>query len=357
MNAETANNGIADIKSVDDVQNTAQSSTAETLVSVDNINLRYGEVIALENVNIDIQVGEFFTLLGPSGCGKTSLLRTIGGFQQPTSGKIILDGDDVTLTAPHKRPVNTVFQSFALFPHMTVSENVAFGLEMLGWDKSRISSRVGDVLKLVELGDFAQRGIGELSGGKQQRVALARGLAPEPRLLLLDEPMSALDMKLRKEMQKELKRLNRETGITFLMVTHDQEEALAMSDRVAVLRYGEVRQIGTPEDVYRRPTSSFVADFIGEANLIAAHELGRDEKAGFVMIRPEDISVGPTDGPQHISGTVEDIIFQGGSYETTVHTANGTSIRILSVGSALNHEIGQDVGLTWAASAERVLED
>jgi spermidine/putrescine transport system ATP-binding protein len=227
-----------------------------------------GPVKALDDVFIQIRKNEFFTLLGPSGCGKTTLLRIIAGFEYPDAGDITLEGHPIKDDPPHKRPVNTVFQNYALFPHMTVSQNIGFGLEMLGRDKSDISSTVAKILALVKMEDLAGRQIDQLSGGQQQRVALARALAPSPRVLLLDEPLSALDLKLRKEMQIELKRLQNETGITFIFVTHDQEEALTMSDRVAVMKDGKILQVGTPEEIYDRPESIFVANFIGECNFI-----------------------------------------------------------------------------------------
>ena len=233
-------------------------------------------VHALKSVSVAIRDNEFFTLLGPSGCGKTTLLRLIAGFEAPTAGRIRIGAQDVAALPPQKRPVNTVFQSYALFPHLNVAENVAFGLQMRQWPASEIAGRVAETLAMVRLDGFAGRRPAQLSGGQQQRVALARALAPKPSVLLLDEPLSALDLKLRKEMQSELKRLQQETGITFVLVTHDQEEALAMSDRIAVMRDGHILQIGRPKDIYDNPSCRFVADFIGEANLIPGASLGRD---------------------------------------------------------------------------------
>ena len=227
-------------------------------------------VTALDDVSLDIRDNEFFTLLGPSGCGKTTLLRLIAGFERVTSGEILLFGDGVLDLPPHRRPVNTVFQHYALFPHMTVAENVAFGLRMLRRDKAEIARVVGEMLALVKMSELGGRGSSRLSGGQQQRVALARALASHPRVLLLDEPLSALDLKLRQEMRLELKTLQRETGITFLFVTHDQEEALAMSDRIAVIQAGRIRQAGTPGDIYERPIDRFVAGFMGDTNLLSA---------------------------------------------------------------------------------------
>lgn len=225
---------------------------------------------ALENINLAIHANEFFTLLGPSGCGKTTLLRILGGFETMTDGVCRIFGQDVSQLPPEARPVNTVFQQYALFPHMTVRRNIAFGLEMLGRTRSEIDRTVERMLALVHMSDYADRKPDHLSGGQRQRVALARALAPQPKLLLLDEPLSALDLKLRQKMRLELKALQRETGITFIFVTHDQEEALAMSDRVAVLSEGHLQQVGTPEEIYEQPQSRFVADFIGESNLLAA---------------------------------------------------------------------------------------
>jgi spermidine/putrescine transport system ATP-binding protein len=225
-------------------------------------------VTALNAVTLDIGENEFFTLLGPSGCGKTTLLRLIAGFELPSAGSIELQGRDITALPPHKRPVNTVFQSYALFPHMTVAENIGFGLLMLGRARAEIDDTVNRMLALVQLEAMATRRTDQLSGGQQQRVALARALAPAPRVLLLDEPLAALDLKLRKEMQVELKRLQNETGITFVFVTHDQQEALTMSDRIAVMSAGEVLQVGAPRDIYERPSHRFVADFIGDINIL-----------------------------------------------------------------------------------------
>jgi len=233
-------------------------------------------VHALDDVSLTIRENEFFTLLGPSGCGKTTLLRLIGGFEQPSAGDVFLRGQPLTGLPPFKRPINTVFQSYALFPHLTVGQNIAFGLEMLGRPKEERAARVEQMLALVKLQGYANRKPAQLSGGQQQRVALARALASQPKVLLLDEPLSALDLKLRKEMQIELKRLQTETGITFVFVTHDQEEALTMSDRLAVMEAGQILQIGSPTEIYEHPQRRFVADFIGETNFLEA----RIEAAG-----------------------------------------------------------------------------
>ena len=230
---------------------------------------RFREIVAVDAVSLDIRIGEFFSLLGPSGCGKTTTLRMIGGFELPTSGRIELRGRDVTMDPPERRPVNMVFQSYALFPHLSVFDNVAFGLRRRKVPDADVRRRVGAALELVRLTGYDRRGPGELSGGQQQRVALARALVCEPTVLLLDEPLGALDLKLRRQLQVELKRVQVEVGITFVYVTHDQEEALALSDRIAVMKSGQIEQLGTPEELYDRPKTRFVADFIGTTNLLA----------------------------------------------------------------------------------------
>ena len=289
-----------------------------------------GSVAALDHVSLDIHAGEFFVMLGPSGCGKTTLLRSIAGLEYPDSGEITLDGERIDTKAAYDRPVNTVFQSYALFPHMTVAQNVAFGLQMEKVSKSEIESRVADVLAKVKLTGYEKRRPSQLSGGQQQRVALARALVKQPKILLLDEPLSALDLKLRRGMQVELKRLQQDTGITFVFVTHDQEEAMSMGDRIAVFNNGQIVQIGTPREIYRKPVNSFVADFIGETNLLEGNVIdGNIELAGgrikadaiakdcevpasgpvTIAVRPEDLVV-TADGP--LKGTVRDVIFTGG---------------------------------------------
>ncbi|QGX99146.1 ABC transporter ATP-binding protein [Roseovarius faecimaris] len=254
---------------------------------------------ALDDVTVTIDSNEFFTLLGPSGCGKTTLLRVIAGFIDPTRGSVKLDGQNLLDQPPYKRPVNTVFQSYALFPHLTVAQNIAFGLEMLNRPKAEIKSTVEEMLALVKMEPMADRKTSEISGGQQQRVALARALAPRPKVLLLDEPLSALDFKLRKEMQLELKRLQSETGITFIFVTHDQEEALTMSDRIAVMNAGTIRQIGGPRDIYDHPAERFVADFIGDTNFIDAELLSAEGSAATVRLASgkEIMARASEDGP------------------------------------------------------------
>ncbi|WP_284943657.1 ABC transporter ATP-binding protein [Acidisoma cladoniae] len=309
---------------------------------------------ALEAINITIEDKEFFTLLGPSGCGKTTLLRMIAGFEHPTTGAIRLHGKDVANLPPRERPVNMVFQNYALFPHLNVAQNVAFGLQMLNWKKADISERVDAMLALVKLTSFRDRKPTQLSGGQQQRVALARALAPRPQVLLLDEPLSALDLKLRKEMQFELKRLQRETGITFILVTHDQEEALAMSDRLAVMNTGRVQQVGTPEEIYDRPANRFVADFIGEANLIPGAVLGRNADV-VIAVRPERIELVPPHVTPRLTGIVGASTFLGSDTLLEI-TAAGTRMRARIRGAA-RLAPGTEVGLTWPADAERELVD
>lgn len=237
-------------------------------VEVQGVSKNFGSYQALHSVTFDIYDNEFFTMLGPSGCGKTTLLRMIAGLESPSAGNIRLHGRDILELPPHKRRVNTVFQSYALFPHMTLEQNISFGLDNLGWDKARRRDRVAEMLEMVHMTAFARRKPAQLSGGQRQRIALARALAPQPEVLLLDEPLSALDLKLRQAMRDELRRLQRQTGITFVFVTHDQEEALDMSDRICVLGDGEIQQIGTPNEIYEDPANRFVADFIGETNFL-----------------------------------------------------------------------------------------
>ena len=285
-------------------------------------------VTALNGVDLEIESGEFFTLLGPSGCGKTTLLRLIAGFEQADEGQVEIDGQDIVRLAPDRRPVNTVFQHYALFPHLTVRENIAFGPLRKGTDRASALGRADEMLELVRLSQFGDRRPNQLSGGQQQRVALARALAPAPKILLLDEPLSALDLKLRQAMRSELRRLRTETGITFIFVTHDQEEALAMSDRIAVMSTGEIRQVGSPEEIYSRPANRFVADFIGEANIVEGvwEEGGLRHKDGLrvpviskpdrtpgtegcVIFRPEMVRL--SNDPGTFRGKVTEITYLG----------------------------------------------
>jgi spermidine/putrescine transport system ATP-binding protein len=321
-----------------------------------------GAVTALGGVSLEIRKGEFFTLLGPSGCGKTTLLKLIAGFESPTSGQILLDGSDITYDPPNTRPVNTVFQSYALFPHLSVADNIGFGLKMLGRGKAEVAETVRRMLALVRLEQMADRKPGQLSGGQQQRVALARALAPEPKVLLLDEPLSALDLKLRKEMQIELKRLQIETGITFIFVTHDQEEALTMSDRIGVMQSGELLQVGDPRTIYTRPANRFVASFIGESNFLQGKldgdamildagprlsvEKGDNAPASgkvTAAIRPEQIRIS-TDDADGIPAVVRDTVYFGTDTHCVVALSDGTEVTI-----RLQSPVSGNVGLQSGA--------
>ena len=303
-----------------------------------------GQVV-LKGVSLDIYENEFVTLLGPSGCGKTTLLRILGGFLQPTEGKVLFDGEDIVNVPPYKREINTVFQKYALFPHMNVYDNIAFGLTIKKEPKDVIAQKVMRMLRLVSLEDYADRNVTELSGGQQQRIAIARALVNEPSVLLLDEPLGALDLKLRKEMQQELKYIQQEVGITFIFVTHDQEEALTMSDKIVVMNAGEIQQIGTPTEIYRYPVNEFVANFIGETNIIdgvmleddlvmfedkkyacRARGYNKNEKVD-VVIRPEHLDIVPR-AEGMLKGTVKSQLFKGMHYETVVETRVGTSITV-----------------------------
>jgi spermidine/putrescine transport system ATP-binding protein len=341
-------------------------------------------VRAVDDVSLDIRQNEFFTLLGPSGCGKTTLLRMIAGFEFPTIGRILLNGVDVSGLPPFKRPVNTVFQSYALFPHMTVAENIGFGLTMLGKPRAEIEARVAEMLRVVRMEDLAKRMTSQISGGQQQRVALARALAPSPEVLLLDEPLSALDLKLRKAMQIELKRLQQETGITFVFVTHDQEEALTMSDRIAVMSRGKVLQIGGPRDIYDRPSERFVADFIGDTNFVTADLVeakgedavvrfasGRTEAAHrpsgapergpvTVAIRPEHARLGLDTASAHLAGTLNHGVYFGTDthYHLTLDGGAPFTVRIQNASlKETSFAAGQRVGITVAEGCVQVLKD
>ena len=312
------------------------------LIQFKNIVKEFDGQIVLKGVNLDIYENEFVTLLGPSGCGKTTLLRILGGFLEPTEGKIIFDGQDISQVPPYKREINTVFQKYALFPHMNVYENIAFGLKIKKQSKDVIEQKVMRMLSLVGLEGFEKRNVTLLSGGQQQRVAIARALVNEPEVLLLDEPLGALDLKLRKEMQHELKKIQKEVGITFIFVTHDQEEALTMSDKIVVMKDGEIQQIGTPEEIYNEPENEYVARFIGESNIIDGvmkddYRVMFDDKIydcvdyGFkknenvdIVIRPEDIDIVPR-GQGILNGEVKSLLFKGVHYEIMVQTVSGTA--------------------------------
>ncbi len=282
-------------------------------------------VRALDDVSLTVPGNAFFTLLGPSGCGKTTLLRILGGFEHADAGRVLLAGREVAGDPPNKRPVNTVFQSYALFPHMSVGQNIAFGLERQGLGRAAVAARVAAMLRLVRLEGMAERRPNALSGGQQQRVALARALAPSPKLLLLDEPLSALDVKLRHGMQRELKRIQRETGVTFLLVTHDQEEALSLSDCIAVMDRGRVLQVDSPEAIFERPRSRFVADFMG-SNVLPGALVGAD--AAHVAVRPERIAIGTVTGPGDLVGGIIDLTYRGGRTSRRVALDAGPTITI-----------------------------
>jgi spermidine/putrescine transport system ATP-binding protein len=348
-------------------------------VRLERVTKQFGDVAAVDDLSLDIEEGEFFSLLGPSGCGKTTTLRMIGGFEDPTYGTVYLGGRDVTELPPYKRDVNTVFQSYALFPHLNVFENVAFGLRRRKVGKDEVGSRVKDALKLVDLVGFEERKPPQMSGGQQQRVALARALVNHPKVLLLDEPLGALDLKLRKQMQLELKRIQQEVGITFIYVTHDQEEAMTMSNRFAVMRQGKIEQLGAPEDVYENPATEFVAGFLGASNLLEGEmketndgeatvslaagpvvkvpstripsDVGSALKVG---VRPEKITIttgerDPDPALNHIGGTVAMTTYIGVSHQYKVEAAGGAVLTayVQNLGADEAPHQGEQVTLSW----------
>ncbi len=343
---------------------------------------RFGDFTAVDGIDLDIASGEFFSVLGPSGCGKTTTLRLIAGFEAATGGQILLDGEDLATTPPHRRPVNTVFQNYALFPHLTVERNVAYGLRWHkdGESKAKRATRVADALALVQLEDFATRRPAQLSGGQQQRVALARALILQPKVLLLDEPLGALDAKLRKALQTELTNLQHEVGITFVYVTHDQEEALTMSDRLAVMDQGHVEQVGTPDEVYEEPLTAYVADFLGVANLLEAdctrsNGTGRITLGSFslaaiagdqsctgpvkVVIRPERVRVAEAEpeGDNCVPAMVERVVYVGPTTQVHLRLPHGAPLQALVVNQdgRPTWEAGTRVAATLPADALRVL--
>ena len=353
--------------------------TGNTAIDIDQVSKHYGSVQALDSVSLAIADREFFTLLGPSGCGKTTLLRVLAGFESVSSGRVALFGKELSALPPFKRPVNTVFQQYSLFPHMSVRENVLFGLQMKGVDSAAAGRRADQMLELVQLSDFATRKPSQLSGGQQQRVALARALAPEPQVLLLDEPLSALDLKLRQSMRSELKQIQQDSGITFVFVTHDQEEALTMSDRIAVMSQGQLQQVGDAEEIYQRPANRFVADFIGDTNFLEATVLAVDQQharvsldggiemqcfagqgtnageKGSICIRPESVAlVRRSEAPvsneniQVLAGRVAEKVFLGTDTQYTLESANGDQLkaRVQNTGSpAENFDVGDNIGI------------
>lgn len=344
----------------------------------------FGTFQAVNDVTLDIRSNEFFTLLGPSGCGKTTLLRMIAGFELPTEGQVLLDGKDISSLRPNQRPVNTVFQNYALFPHLTVAENIGFGLKMLGTPKSKIDGVVKEMLKLVHLEGRGDNAVTQLSGGQQQRVALARALAPQPKVLLLDEPLSALDLKLRKSMQMELKRLQLETGITFVFVTHDQEEALTMSDRIAVMSTGTVRQVGTPWDIYDRPAERFVADFIGETNFLEADVVsvsgnkarvrlssGAEFPATFptdltpsgkvtIVVRPEHAQVSAPSPASLLQGVIHEVVYLGTDTHLHIRLDDDKTFMVRQQNARSGHSgFSKDdtVGIGFSDGVAQILRD
>ena len=329
------------------------------IIELKNISKNFEDQQVLKGIDLNIYENEFLTLLGPSGCGKTTLLRIIGGFEEPSNGQLIFDGKDISKVPPYKREVNTVFQKYALFPFLNVADNIAFGLNLKKMDKDVIEKKVSKMLELVGLKGFEKRDVTLLSGGQQQRVAIARALVNEPKVLLLDEPLGALDAKLRKDMQTELKKIQKEVGITFIFVTHDQEEALSMSDTIVVLNDGVIQQIGTPMDIYNEPQNRFVAEFIGESNIIEGNMIKdclvnfdgidwecvdkgfKDNEDIEVVLRPEDMDVVEPEAGK-VTGTIISKVFMGVHYEYLVETKN----RDYKVHTTENYEIGKKVGLT-----------
>ena len=329
------------------------------IIELKNISKNFEDQQVLKGIDLNIYENEFLTLLGPSGCGKTTLLRIIGGFEEPSNGQLIFDGKDISKVPPYKREVNTVFQKYALFPFLNVADNIAFGLNLKKMDKDVIEKKVSRMLELVGLKGFEKRDVTLLSGGQQQRVAIARALVNEPKVLLLDEPLGALDAKLRKDMQTELKKIQKEVGITFIFVTHDQEEALSMSDTIVVLNDGVIQQIGTPMDIYNEPQNRFVAEFIGESNIIEGNMIKdclvnfdgidwecvdkgfKDNEDIEVVLRPEDMDVVEPEAGK-VSGTIISKVFMGVHYEYLVETKN----RNYKVHTTEKYEIGKKVGLT-----------
>ena len=332
---------------------------ADSLIELHDLKKEFDGTPVLRGISLDIKSREFVTLLGPSGCGKTTTLRIIGGFEQPDSGDVLFEGRRLNDVPPYRHEINTVFQRYALFPHLNVAENIAFGLHIKKMNPAEIKLKTREMLSLVGLSGFEARDVTSLSGGQQQRVAIARALVCEPRVLLLDEPLGALDLKLRKDMQIELKRIQQRTGITFIYVTHDQEEALTMSDRIVVMNHGIIQQVGSPTDIYNEPENAFVADFIGESNIIDGVML-EDRKVEFcdrefecvdsgfghntpvdVVIRPEDLRLVYA-GDGLLQGVVESIVFKGVHYEMMVRTEHFT----FTVHSTMAEPVGKTVGLT-----------
>ena len=371
---------------------TSQPVAPSPEIQLLDLEKRFREVRAVDGVTLEVATGEFFSLLGPSGCGKTTTLRMIGGFELPTAGRILLRGRDITYDPPDKRPVNMVFQNYALFPHLDVGDNIAFGLKRKSVAKPEIERRVGEALELVHLEGYGRRKPNQLSGGQQQRVALARALVNRPNVLLLDEPLGALDLKLRKRLQIELKRIQIEVGITFVYVTHDQEEALTMSDRIAVMNRGKVEQLGTPEALYERPATRFVADFIGTTNLLRGEVVSTEPDCAMVRLesgetcpvgssgrtvgdtvdislRPEAISLREHDPevasapapiasvPWSLSAVIEQAAYLGASVQYQVRTDGGSAMTVLAPKVGARLPVGSPVALSWPPDEALVLGD
>ncbi|MDR1125987.1 MAG: spermidine/putrescine ABC transporter ATP-binding protein PotA [Deltaproteobacteria bacterium] len=359
------------------------------ILELRGVSKYYGSTAALHDINLEVENGEFLTLLGPSGCGKTTILRLFSGFESPSKGDVLLNGKVINDIVPEKRQLNTVFQNYALFPHMSVQDNVSFGLRMQKRPKAEINSRVQEVLRMVHLEDFATRMPAQLSGGQQQRVAIARAVVMNPMVLLLDEPFSALDFKLRKQMQFEIKHLQRQLGITFIFVTHDQEEAFAMSDRVVVMNQGYIEQSGSPQEIYEEPENLFVARFVGEINILEAtilevQEMGqyladidgvtfplrtrREFAVGekvLLLLRPEDLKVyRPHDedleGP-HLYGRINETVYKGATVDLTITLTSGKKIQAAEFfnedDADINYNRGERVAVNWVAGWEVVLDD
>ena len=344
-------------------------------VRLEKVVKRFDAAVAVDGISVEIPRGAFFALLGPSGCGKTTTLRMIGGFEEPTEGHIYLGDQDVVGLPPYKRDVNTVFQSYALFPHMSIEDNIGFGLERKGVAKGELKGRVAEMIQLVGLAGFAKRKPRQLSGGQQQRVALGRALVNHPRVLLLDEPLGALDLKLRKQMQLELKRIQNEVGITFVHVTHDQEEAMTMADTIAVMNQGRVEQLGRPEELYERPATAFVASFLGASNLLPGTIEGTgairlvdgtvvraqvNGRAGPVAagVRPEKITIGAGGGANELPGTVAETAYIGVATQVVVRTAAGT-VHVFSQNIDAGGRVpapGTTVVLSWAPESTFVVD-
>ncbi|MBQ0081446.1 MAG: polyamine ABC transporter ATP-binding protein [Alistipes sp.] len=331
-----------------------------TIIKIEHLRKDFAGKCVLQDINLEIRRGEFVTLLGPSGCGKTTMLRLLAGFLSPTSGTILMEGEDITNLEPHKRPLNTVFQRYALFPHLNVYDNIAFGMHLRKVPQEKVDKAVRKVLKLVSMTDYEDRDVNSLSGGQQQRVAIARAIVNRPKVLLLDEPLAALDLKMRKDMQIELKQMHQELGITFIYVTHDQEEALTMSDTIVVMDEGRILQTGTPMDIYNEPKNSFVADFIGESNILNG-TMEDDMKVNFidhsfecvdkgfgrntpvdVVIRPEDIYLITNLENAQFSGTVRSCTFKGVHYDMYIETDNGFELLVQDYNS---FEVGSKIGM------------